>query len=701
MTVPRLQRLGHARRPDRRPRPSSSCCCPRSARRPSSGTASSRALASDRCPPLRILRVDLPGHGASPADARAVHDRRARRGGARASSTRPAADASTSPASRSAAPSRSSWRSRHPDRVLSLAMLLQRRPHRHAPTAGPSVPRSVRAAGTASLVAGSARRWFAPGLPRARRPTGRARGRCARSSTSTTSRTRSAARRSAASTAPRSLAGVGRARPARQRASTTPSTTHRVDARARRRACPMRGFVELADAAHLAAARAARRGGRAHRRADAVDGCRDRRRRRPAMPRRRMPRPAAWPCAAPCSATRTSTRAVAATTPETAPFQDFITRYAWGEIWARPELSRRERSIATLASLVTGGHEAEIRMHVRAALRNGLERDEITEVILHTALYAGLPAANAALAIAREVFAEDTRRHREEDPMDKTVRERGRGRRRHPRRRVARRRRLRPVGRADRADPGAARAAASRDLEVVSNNCGVDGWGLGELLAAGRIRRVIARYIGENKEFARQYLGGEVEVELTPQGTLAERLRAGGVGIPAFYTRDRRRHRGLRRRHADPVRRRRLGRARQRAQGAAPVRRVRTHPRVRARAGDPHRLRARAGRGRRPARQPAVREVRPQLQPARGHGRPAHDRRGRRARRAGRARSRRHPPARHLRRPGRRAQPGAVGRPAHREGHRPAHGIGRTPDAAAPATRWPPAPPASSRTART
>ncbi len=74
------------------------------------------------------------------------------------------------------------------------------------------------------------------------------------------------------------------------------------------------------------------------------------------------------------------------------------------------------------------------------------------------------------------------------------------------------------------------------DLEVVSNNCGIDGWGLGELLAAGRIRRVIASYIGENKEFARQYLGGEVEVELTPQGTLAERLRAGGVGIPAFYT---------------------------------------------------------------------------------------------------------------------------------------------------------------------
>ncbi|MCU1571435.1 MAG: succinyl-CoA--3-ketoacid-CoA transferase [Naasia sp.] len=74
------------------------------------------------------------------------------------------------------------------------------------------------------------------------------------------------------------------------------------------------------------------------------------------------------------------------------------------------------------------------------------------------------------------------------------------------------------------------------DLEIVSNNLGVDGWGLGLLLAAGRIRRAIGSYVGENKEFARQYLGGEIELELTPQGTLAERLRAGGVGIPAFYT---------------------------------------------------------------------------------------------------------------------------------------------------------------------
>ncbi len=74
------------------------------------------------------------------------------------------------------------------------------------------------------------------------------------------------------------------------------------------------------------------------------------------------------------------------------------------------------------------------------------------------------------------------------------------------------------------------------DLKVASNNCGVDGWGLGVLLEQHRISRVTASYIGENKEFARQYLGGEVEVELTPQGTLAERLRAAGTGIPAFYT---------------------------------------------------------------------------------------------------------------------------------------------------------------------
>ena len=78
--------------------------------------------------------------------------------------------------------------------------------------------------------------------------------------------------------------------------------------------------------------------------------------------------------------------------------------------------------------------------------------------------------------------------------------------------------------------------AGSSGFEAVSNNCGVDDWGLGILLRDKRIRRMVASYVGENKEFERQYLSGELEVELTPQGTLAERLRAGGAGIPAFYT---------------------------------------------------------------------------------------------------------------------------------------------------------------------
>nr|WP_255452877.1 4-carboxymuconolactone decarboxylase [Cryobacterium sp. Sr8] len=97
--------------------------------------------------------------------------------------------------------------------------------------------------------------------------------------------------------------------------------------------------------------------------------------------------------------------ATAAITPETAAFQDFITRYAWGEVWTRPGLDRRTRSFLTIAALVTGGHEGELAMHVRAALTNGLSRAEISEAILHTAIYAGVPAANAAFAVARETFA--------------------------------------------------------------------------------------------------------------------------------------------------------------------------------------------------------------------------------------------------------------------------------------------------------
>src|SRR5690606_6020944 len=80
-------------------------------------------------------------------------------------------------------------------------------------------------------------------------------------------------------------------------------------------------------------------------------------------------------------------------------------------------------------------------------------------------------------------------------------------------------------------------AQGATELDIVSNNCGVDDWGLGLLLAAGRIRRMTSSYVGENKEFERRYLTGELDLVLTPQGTLAEKLRAGGAGIAAFYTR--------------------------------------------------------------------------------------------------------------------------------------------------------------------
>ncbi len=83
----------------------------------------------------------------------------------------------------------------------------------------------------------------------------------------------------------------------------------------------------------------------------------------------------------------------------------------------------------------------------------------------------------------------------------------------------------------------ALRDSGAKDLSVVSNNAGVDGFGLGKLLETRQIRKMISSYVGENKEFERQYLSGELELEFTPQGTLAERLRAGGAGIPAFFTR--------------------------------------------------------------------------------------------------------------------------------------------------------------------
>ncbi|WP_431031803.1 4-carboxymuconolactone decarboxylase [Streptomyces sp. P6-2-1] len=98
-------------------------------------------------------------------------------------------------------------------------------------------------------------------------------------------------------------------------------------------------------------------------------------------------------------------RAAAATTEFTAPFQDFITRYAWGEIWTRPGLDRRTRSCVTLTALVARGHHEELALHVRAAVRNGLTPEEIGEVLLQSAVYCGVPAANAAFAVAARVLA--------------------------------------------------------------------------------------------------------------------------------------------------------------------------------------------------------------------------------------------------------------------------------------------------------
>lgn len=100
-------------------------------------------------------------------------------------------------------------------------------------------------------------------------------------------------------------------------------------------------------------------------------------------------------------------RAIESTTPFTADFQELITRYAWGEIWSRPGLDRKTRSCMTLTALVALGRDHEIAMHVRAALRNDLTPAEIKEVLLQAAIYCGVPAANSAFAIAKQVLEED------------------------------------------------------------------------------------------------------------------------------------------------------------------------------------------------------------------------------------------------------------------------------------------------------
>jgi len=100
-------------------------------------------------------------------------------------------------------------------------------------------------------------------------------------------------------------------------------------------------------------------------------------------------------------------RAVESTTAFTEDFQDLITRYAWGEIWTRSGLDRRTRSAITMTALVARGHYEELALHVRAAIRNGLSTDEIAEILLHSAVYCGVPAANAAFRVAHRVLREE------------------------------------------------------------------------------------------------------------------------------------------------------------------------------------------------------------------------------------------------------------------------------------------------------
>jgi 4-carboxymuconolactone decarboxylase len=99
--------------------------------------------------------------------------------------------------------------------------------------------------------------------------------------------------------------------------------------------------------------------------------------------------------------------ALAAVDDVTADFQELITRYAWGGIWTRPGLDRRMRSAVTLTALVAHGHWAELELHLRAALRNGLSKEEIVEILLQTAIYCGVPAANSAFRVAKKVLAEE------------------------------------------------------------------------------------------------------------------------------------------------------------------------------------------------------------------------------------------------------------------------------------------------------
>lgn len=342
---------------------------------------------------LRILRIDLPGHGASPAASEPFTV------GDLADAVLAIVDEAGGGAFHVAGVSLGGVVAlelavAHPDRVRSLVMSCSGS-RIGTPEGWAERAAAVRASGTASLVTGSASRWFAPGF--LDREGG---GPGARSLTTLVDVDDASYAWCAEALAAfdRTADLGGPAAPTLAISGEHDDVTTPESMQALADAVPAGWHVSIPGASHLAvleepavAAELIAEHVAAVQRADAASLTLDRgmRVRREVLGDAHVD------------------RAIAGTTAETAAFQDFLTRYAWGEVWARPGLTRRDRSIATLASLTTGGHENELAMHVRAALRNGLTRDEITEVLLHTALYAGLPASNAAFAIAREVFAED------------------------------------------------------------------------------------------------------------------------------------------------------------------------------------------------------------------------------------------------------------------------------------------------------
>lgn len=346
---------------------------------------------TDAIPDLRILRVDLPGHGASPVarDSFTVAEL--------AEATLRIVDevgggrfhvAGLSLGGTIALELAAS----HPERVLSFASYCS---GSCIGTRAGWVARAaeVRASGTASLVTGSASRWFAPGYLSTPAGEPGSRSLVALVDVDDESYARCS---EALALFDRTASLPDITVPALIVSGEHDTVTTSASMHGFAGALPDSRFAEIRGAAHLAPLE--KPDGSAALLADFIRGYRNRvvetNARSAGMAVRRAVLGDAHVDAA-----------IDAITPETADFQDFITRYAWGEIWSREQLSRRERSIATLASLVTGGHDAEIGMHVRAARRNGLSQEEIAEVMLHTALYAGLPAANAALAIAREIFA--------------------------------------------------------------------------------------------------------------------------------------------------------------------------------------------------------------------------------------------------------------------------------------------------------